>query len=316
MRPLVVALLLLTLGGSAAAEDPVKATAAVDRDAITIGDPVVLTVTVELGQGWTVADPGVPRGLGEFEVLETEPALQSRLGAGTTRFVFRYRISAFRVGDHQLPAVEVSYAGPGGVTGVARTAPIAMRVQSVILPAEDATDIKPLKPQLALPGLVWAEVLRWIFAAAAGLAVVVLAVAVLWLRRRRAQAQADGLTPAQRALAALEQLAALDLAAKGRYAEHYERLTAILRAYVAEQYRLPAGERTPRELRSEMERAGVDPQQRAAIFEVLREGELVRFHSGRTYPAHAKGALGSALTAMKRAAAAEQYAVATIRAEP
>jgi D-serine deaminase-like pyridoxal phosphate-dependent protein len=93
-------------------------------------------------------------------------------------------------------------------------------------------------------------------------------------------------------------------------------MTAILRAYVAEQYRLPAGERTPRELRVEMERAGVDPQQRAAIFEILHEGEVVRFHSGRTYPAHARNALGSALSAMQRAAASEQYAVATVRAEP
>ncbi|MDQ3401609.1 MAG: hypothetical protein M3470_11465, partial [Chloroflexota bacterium] len=114
---------------------------------------------------------------------------------------------------------------------------------------------------------------------------------------------------------ALEKVAALGLPEKGRFADHYEQMTGILRSYVAEQYRLPASERTPRELRLEMERAGVDPQQRATIFEILNEGEVVRFHSGRTYPAHARNALGSALAAMKRAAASEEYAAATIRAE-
>ena len=175
---------------------------------------------------------------------------------------------------------------------------------------------KALKPQLPVPGLLASEVLRLVFAGIGAVTVVVLVALFLWLFRRRREPAQGGLTPAQRALAELEQLAALQLAEKGRFSEHYERMTTILRGYVAEQYRLPAAERTPRELRIEMERAGVDPQQRAAIFEILKEGEVVRFHSGKSYPAHARNALGSALSAMKRAAAAEQYAVATIRAEP
>jgi hypothetical protein len=308
--------LTLALSSLAAAEDPVAVTSSVDRDAITVGDPVVLTVTVELASGWAVDDPGVPRSLGEFEVLETEPALQTRLAGGGTRLVFRYRVSAYRVGEQPIRPVDVAYRGPGAATGTARTATHVVRVRSVILPEEDASDIKPLKPQLTLPGLLASELVRWIFAGTGAVAVLVLVAFALWLFRRRREPALDGLTPAQRALAELEKLAALGLAEKGRYAEQYERLTAILRAYVAEQYRLPAGERTPRELRLEMERARVDPRQRAAIFEVMDEGEVVRFHSGRTYPAHARSALDSALGAMKRAAAAEQYAVATIRAEP
>ncbi|HEX4743470.1 MAG TPA: BatD family protein [Candidatus Limnocylindria bacterium] len=317
MRTLALALVvLISLGSPASADGPVTVSSTIDRDVITIGDPVVLALTVELAPGWTVADPGVPRALGEFEILETEPAQQTRLNGGVTRFVFRYRMSAYRVGEQELPPIEVSFAGPGGATGTASTTRHVVRVQSVILPEENAQDIKPLKPQLPLPGLLASELMRLVFAAAGAVAVVLLVLFALWYFRRRNAPVPDGLTPAQRALAELEKLAALQLPDKGRYTEHYERMTAILRAYVAEQYRLPAGERTPRELRVEMERAGVDPQQRAAIFEILREGEVVRFHSGKTYPAHARNALGSALSAMQRAAASEQYAVATVRADP
>jgi hypothetical protein len=317
VRTVALALVLLVaFGGSASADGPVTVSSTVDRDVITIGDPVVLAVTVDLAPGWTVADPGVPRALGEFEVLETEPAQQTRLNGGASRFVFRYRLSAYRVGEQELPPVEVSFAGPDGATGTASTGGHIVRVQSVILPEENAQDIKPLKPQLPVPGLLASELMRLVFAGVGAVAVVLLVIFALWWFRRRREPVPDGLTPAQRALAELEKLGALQLAEKGRFTEHYERMTAILRAYVAEQYRLPAGERTPRELRVEMERAGVDPQQRAAIFEILHEGEVVRFHSGRTYPAHARNALGSALSAMQRAAASEQYAVATVRAEP
>jgi len=308
--------LLLTLGGSASADGPVSVASSVDRDTLTVGDPVLLSVTVELASGWQVADPGVARAIGDLDVLETEPALQTRLAAGATRIVFRYRLAAYRVGELSIPPIVVSFTGPRGASGSAATAAHPITVRSVILPEEDVTDIKPLKPQLPIPGLLGSELVRLIFAAIALVAVLICVAVVALLLRRPREGAIEGLTPAGRALAELETLGALGLPEQGRSADHYEQMTAILRRYVAEQFRLPAAERTPRELRLEMERAGVDPQQRAAIFEILEEGEIVRFHSGRTYPAHARSALGSALAAMKRAAASEQYAAATIRAEP
>lgn len=310
LRLAAVLAFLLALASAAAADDPVAVSASVDRDGITIGDPIVLSVVAEVDAGWRVTDPGVPRALGELEVIETLPALQARLAGDRTRFTFRYRVTAYVVGDHEIPGLELAYAGPDGAAGVARTPAIPIRVASVILPEEDASTIKALKPQLTLPGILARDLVRWAFAAAGAVAVVALGALAIWMLRRRRRPALDGLTPAQRALAELEALAALGYAEKGRFSEHYERMSEILRRYVADQYRLPAGERTPRELRVEMERAGVDPQQRAAIFEILREGETVRFRDGRSYPAHARNALGSALTAMKRAVAADVSAVA------
>ncbi|CAN5190829.1 hypothetical protein BH18CHL2_BH18CHL2_10870 [soil metagenome] len=310
-----LALALAFVPAETRAADPVSATSTIDRSAITIGDPVLFSVVVEAASGWQVIDPGVARSLGTFDVIETEPALQSRLAGGVTRLTFRYRISAYRVGQHAVPALEVAYSGPDGATGVARTAAHFVTVASVILAAEETSDIKPLKPQLALPGVLASELLRWAVLAAAAAVLLVVAVLAWLLLRRRRGATADRRTPAERALEELEGIAALGLADKGRYAEHYERMGEVLRRYIAEQYHLPAGERTPRELRGEMERAGIDPQQRSTIYELLREGEVVRFHRAVSHPAHARNALGSALGAMKRAAAAEQHALAAVRTE-
>src|SRR5438477_10799820 len=115
------------------------------------------------------------------------------------------------------------------------------------------------------------------------------------------------LTPAQRALAELNRVASLGLPEKGRYAEHYALLSKALRVYVRDRFGRAAGERTPRERREDMLRAGIARTEIATIYEILREGEAARFHRAVSYPARAQHAVRSALDAMRRAAVAEQY---------
>jgi hypothetical protein len=314
MRFLVaVSLLLLLLGSVAAADGPVNVGASVDRHGITIGDPIGLVLVVETDAGYHITDSGVGRIMDEFEVLEAIPPQVTRIANGRTRFTFRYRITAFRVGDLVFPSISVAYQSPEGVPGVAPTAEIPIVITSVIQPGEATDDIKPAKPQLRLPNAA-PQIPQ--LAIQVALALVVLAMLVLLIRqtrraagRRPKDAELDEilLTPAQRALAELNRVASLGLPEKGRYAEHYALLSKTLRAYVRDRFGLSAGERTPRELREDMLRAGIDRTEIATIYEILREGESARFHQAVSYPARAQHAVRSALDAMRRAAVAEQY---------
>lgn len=117
----------------------------------------------------------------------------------------------------------------------------------------------------------------------------------------------------QRALGELERIAARRLPEQGRYEEYYELIARVLRRYVRERYGLPALERTPRELRAELERAGVDRAQVVMIGEILGEGDAVRFRNVVPYPAHAQRAVRHALEVMRKAAAAEQYEMAPLQ---
>jgi hypothetical protein len=314
MRVLVAAgLFALALGSAAAADDPVRVAATVDKHGITIGDPIALVVVVETDPGYQVTDSGVGRVMAEFEVLEAFPPQVTRITNSRTRYTFRYRVTAFRVGDLVFPQIHVAYQAPGGAPGVVPTAEIQIVVTSVIQPGEAADDVKPVKPQLRLPTAA-PQIPQ--LAIQVALAVVVLAMLALIIRQtRRAAARrpkdADPgevlLTPAQRAMAELNRVASLRLPEKGRYAEHYALLSATLRAYVRDRFGLSANERTPRELREDMLRAGVDRTEIATIYEILREGESARFHQAVSYPARAQHAVRSALDAMRRAAVAEQY---------
>ena len=309
----VVGLVLLAFGSVAAADGPVNVAATVDKRGITIGDPVALAVVVEVDASYQITDSGVGRTMGEFEVLEALPPQVTKIANGRTRYTFRYRITAFRVGNLVFPEIHVAYQSPAGEPGVVPTAEIPIVITSVVQPGEATDDIKPAKPQLRLPTAA-PQVPQ--LAIQVALAVVVLAMLalIIWQTRRASgrkpkDAEMDEvlLTPAQRAMAELNRVASLGLPERGKYAEHYALLSKALRAYVGDRFGLSANERTPRELRDDMLRAGIDRTEIATIYEILREGESARFHQAVSYPARAQHAVRSALDAMRRAAVAEQY---------
>jgi oxygen tolerance protein BatD len=308
----LIAVMLLALGTAAAADGRVSAAASVDKRGITIGDPISLTLVVETDAGYQITDSGVGRTMEEFEVLEALPPKLTKIANGRTKFTFRYWITAFRVGNLVFPEIHVAYQTAGGEPGVVPTAEIPILVTSVIQPGEDTQDVKPLKPQLRMPG---ATPQIPAIAIQAGLAFVVLAMLALLIRqslraaaKRSRQAPGEAqLTPAQQAMAELNRVAAMGLPEKGRYAEHYALLARALRAYVRDRFGIAATERTPRELREDMLHAGIDRTEIATIYEILREGEVARFHRVTSYPARAHHAVRSALEAMRRAAVAEQY---------
>jgi hypothetical protein len=213
-----------------------------------------------------------------------------------------------------VPPIEIPYSGPNGVTGVAVTAPLILHIATVIRDGEDTSDVKPLKPQLDLPEAFAAKLGRIALGVAAVVAFTALAGFIFWmLLRRRVQVTAEErLTPVQRALRELDALADQRLPEKGKTAEHYALLTASLRRYAVQRFGIDPG-RTTRELRAALERAGVDRTQASAIYEILREGDEVRFRHAIPYPAHAQNAVRAALEVVRRAATAEEYEIAALR---
>ena len=298
-------------GGDARAQEHVVATTTVDRNIITIGDPIKVSVVVEAQDGYRIIPPPpLLTRLADLEVLDTLPVLQGAPSRGATRYTFRYFVTSFRLGDFVVPGFQIDYDAPDGAEGsAAPTTPIAIRVRSVIQPGEDASDVRPLKPQLELPGALTSRLVYW--GALGGALVVILAPAILLFRAARRRRHPvvvldPSRTPVQQALRELRRIASLNLPDKGRHEEHYTLLGTALRAYLAAQFGIPATRRTARELRGEMERAGVERRQAAQIHEILRESEAVRFQRVSRHPRHAQEALAAAVSALAKAAAAER----------
>ncbi len=279
---LAVAALLVALARPAAAADPVNAAVQVDRTSINVGDRIALAVIVTADPGYIVNDPTIAREIGSFEVVQTQDVKKTVQGS-QVRFTYRYQITAWTL-------------------------------TSVLRAGEDASDTKPLKPQLDLVEPPWTLISRIAIGLAAAIVVTLVVALVLWLllRRRGALFVEERLTPVQRALRELAALAEQKLPEQGRTSEHYERLCASLRRYAVERFGVQPG-RTSREIREALERAGLERTQAGAIYEILREGDEVRFRHSTPYPAHAQNAVRAALEIVRRAASAEEYETAALQ---
>lgn len=312
MRALAILAVAVALGAAPIAahaqEAPVLVRSEVDREAMTMGDQVLLTVTVELAKGYTVLDPGVPRAIGDFEVVDTLTVLETRTPTGETRVQLRYLITAFALGPKRLPVIVVAYRGPDGARGEARTpAGHVIAVASVIQPDEDTSDIKPLKPPVPLPGATndLSRALPFV-----AIAVLVLAAAVLALRVRRrgpmlVETGVHG--PARAALDELERVVELGLPEQGRTREHYELVAAALRTFIAQRYGLAAEARTARELRRELEHAGVGGTAAQLMCEVLADAEAVRYEQRPVSLAQARRSMRDVVELMRKSVIAEEY---------
>ena len=317
MRRLVLAVMVLAIAGlgagTASAADPVNAAVTIDRASITVGDRIALAVIVDVEPGYIPSDPTVARQIGSFEVVQTQAVQKSTRGA-QVRFTYRYSITAWTVGDLVLPSIAVPYVGPNGVTGTAQTGEMPIRVVTVVTPGENIDEIRALKPQQTVPEEILPRLTRIAMGIGAAALVASLAALVFWLilRRRGLGTPEERLTPVQRALRELDQLAGLHLPEQGKTAEHYALLTASLRRYAVERFGVQPG-RTSREVRAALERAGLERTQAAAIYEILREGDEVRFRHATPYPAHAQNAVRAALEIIRRAASAEEYETAALQ---
>ena len=304
----VVVALSLAPASASAQEAPVTVRSEVDRTVMTIGDQVLLTVTVELARGYVLGEIQVPRAVGDFEVVDTLTALETRSATGATRIQLRYLVTTFQLGRRQLPAIGVGYRAPDGALGEAQTpAGHVIAVQSAIQPGEDATDIKPLKPPLPVPG-GGTDLSRVLPFAAVALLVVAAAVLALRVRRRGAilvESSAHG--PARAALDELERVVEQRLPEQGRTREHYDLVAAALRRFIAARYGLAADARTARELRRELEHAGIGRSAAQTLCEVLEDAEAVRYEERVIFPARARKSMHDVIDLMRKSVIAEEY---------
>ncbi len=268
---------LAAVPGNVAAAGPVEATSEISPNSITLGDPVLLTLTIVADSGFQIVDPGVGRAVGDFEVLEALPAEQLVLPNGSLELIFRYRITTFRLGRRTVDPITVSYLQPDGLQAVSQTEGHTVAVNSVVQAGEDITDIKPLKPQVEPPQPAALPLAEIGFLAAGVLGIAGLGILAIRLLRRRLAEAREALSPMERALGELRRIDALELPERGRRKEHYALVGLCLRRYVHEEFGVDDAGKTPRELRGVMVAAGVDRFQALMIDEILVEGEIVRF---------------------------------------
>ena len=274
-------------GAQAPTRIPVQAGATIDRDSVTVGDVVRLTVRVRGPRNATINFPAAVDSLGPVQSLEPPTV---RDGADTVDAVDRiavYRLSPWEVGRLQIRLGDVLVQTDDDERRVSLPLP-SLFVRSV-LPADTALRIpKPARPLLEPR----APTPWWWWAAAAAIVAIGLGL-WWWLRRRRAAPDHTG-DPFADAEAAFDRLERMRLVDAGEPGRHAALMTDVTRRYLADRFPHGSLANTSRELQDALRGAPTVPHERlgrlfAAVDPIKFAAAPVSAQEARTLGAEARG---------------------------
>lgn len=273
IRP-ALAVLLLLLASSAFAVGSINAT--VDKPQITVGEPLVYTVTLVIPQGATADLPAEKAKFKLFEVRDYKPT-QTTTPDGSQQFVLQYTLVCFDVGTQGLKDFRIPVTVPNAQPEKYLAPPLDVKVASVLPPKGEAKP-KGFYGPIMLKAW-WAD---WLLPAALALALFALAAVVIWFLRRRKKAVAAEtpeaiLEPDDAALRALDRLAQEDLVARGEFVAFYQRLDETLRAWLQARFDVPAMERTRLGITYLLRVRRDTDEWRAPYLELLKAGDQVKY---------------------------------------
>lgn len=274
-----VALLSPFLRPFVAASQGPRVLTSVDTTVITIGDRITFQVQVDHAPDAQVAWPD-SLDLSPFQVLEARPS-PSRVTGDGARSALTLILTAFELGELELPGFDIEILGPAEESTILSTNPYGIQVVSVGL--DEGGDIRDVRGPLSIP----IDPLR-IFLIA--LVVVLAAAFLLWVSRRMrpGEMEASGTMPAEQyrpphevALEELERLAGSPLLERGEVKEFHIRVSEILRTYVEGRFRVPALEMTTFDTIAGMEREGIDASVTGRFRDFLHRCDMVKFAKHR-----------------------------------
>jgi hypothetical protein len=268
--------LLIGIGETISAAE-ISAVAKVDRNVVTVGDLVTLTIEVQYESDLAPRMPGADTPLGEFEVRNywTEAPQTGPDGKIMAKALFS--LSVFSPGVLEIPSVEVTYvSADGSRQGKTTTEPVEVKVARTL--TDESEDIEDIKPPLEIPR-------DWfpIFIAFLGGAILAgTGLYVYRMRSRRVALEASRSAipdrpPHEVALEALERVKRSDLLVRGEIPRFHIMLAEIIRHYIEGRYRVDALEMASDEVLDGLRRRGVEDTSIALFKRFLEQCDLVKF---------------------------------------
>lgn len=305
----------LALGGvgasRSAAQMPVEpglaVTMEVDTTAIHLGDAVSVRLSVDHPSAWSVQWPD-SLDVAPFEVLAYEVPRSDPSPSGEgVRSVAGLRLTAFELGELDIPPIAIPVAAPDGAVRTLLTDPHRIGVESVGL--DESGDIRDIRGPLAIARNWWVLVPWLLLAAAAG-------AGALYMRRRlRARPNREVTAPRTPprpfhlvALDALDELERSPLLERGRVKTWHVRISEIIRTYVEGQLGVPALEMTTPEVVAGLRAAALSGPISESFDSFLARCDLVKFAKLRPGADSSRELLGVARSLVEMTSGPERQA--------
>jgi hypothetical protein len=272
---LFLALLAFSAAPVLAAEN-IKVTLTPDREELTVGDLVQLTLEVTHPTGYQVILPKLEQAWGPFEVRSQSQATTAANDNGTETTRQTIEVTLFDLGEFETPELRFGVSNGAGQVSEETVPSISLMVVPTL--AENDNNLRDIKPQAALTvPPVW----PWIVG---GVLLAAVAAVVGWWAYRRRQGKPFGLAPTvdnrpvwQVAFDTLDSIEGMGLVGQGRFKEHYTLVADALRAYLENQFGLRVFDRTTSELKPILQRSELQPEHSRQLLDLFADSDLVKF---------------------------------------
>ena len=267
---------------SAAFAQDVAVTAKLDTNAMLIGDHVGLTLKYTGPAKSQVLWPFLPDTiLGSIAVIG-RGKIDTAYSADKKSVMLSQQLNftCYDSGFYTIPQIPFRYRVlPDTTSRMITSSMMLLAVHTVKVDTTQA--IKPIIGPLKIP-ITFREMLPWILA---GLAVIAVILLVIWYLRKRKKAEPIFklrpkvvLLPHELALQEMEKLRVKKLWQTGMIKEYYSELTGILRRYIENRFIVPALEQTSAEIMDSLTgNAGCPPKVLSKLGELLVLADLVKF---------------------------------------
>jgi hypothetical protein len=284
-----LALTLLLAGGPLMGQTP-SLVSDVDTTLISVGDRITYHISVDHLPESRVVWPD-SLNLEPFEVLAGRADQPSSRGE-TSRSSMTLSLTAFELGNLEIPSFPVEVINEEGESTVLHTNPFGIQVSSVGL--DEGEDIRQLKEPLGIP----VSLVRMLLLALVGF--LALAGGILLFRRMRRREpklstpipDLPARPPHEVALEAFQRLEASPLLEQGKVKDFHIQASEILRVYVEGQYRVAALEMTTSDISGGLAKTGMEPSVLEEFRRFLHECDMVKFAKSRPSDADSKSLLG------------------------
>jgi len=283
----VALVLAFVLGPTSVQAQDARLSNEVDTTLITVGDQIRMTVMVEHAAGAQVVWPD-SLDLSPFEVLGARGLAPSTEG-DRVRSGAVLTLTAFEVGELEIPSFDVQVAGPGDARQSLSTDRFGIEV--VTVGADEGGDIRGIRGPLWIPVSV-IRVGVWLLLLFAALAI------AIWFygRRRRGEVAPEvaSVPPRPAHEIALEELARIEaspLLERGQVKQYHIEISEALRSYVEARFLVRALEMTTREVVDGLRHQGASGDFIEELTRFLDQCDMVKFAKVRPDEERSRAAL-------------------------
>lgn len=257
----------------------VTAEASFDKEAITIGEKVKYTITIDAPQGakidFPVIDPTLTStGFAIRDFGEEKPVKAKRNRIKIKKW---YLLDTYIVGSYNVPAIVINYTLPDGTTGSAQTKDIFLEVKSVIKEGEKTEDIRDIKGPAVIK-VNYKKIILWSIIILIFLAISITA-PFIYMKYKRIKLESMPLIPPHIiALKELEKIKAMKLDTPELIKAYHIAISGVVRHYIENRFSIHAPERTTEEFLSELTQTNVLSQTfKGLLRDFLKQCDMVKF---------------------------------------